>query len=51
MRDTGPVLKERKTTVKNVGKTEKKARGLGGGLESMSGYRVVIRKESGRRRI
>ena len=49
MRDTGPILKVREITVKNVGRAEKKARGLGGGLESMSGYRVVVRKEvSGR---
>ena len=36
MRDTGPVLKDRETIVKNMGRAEKKARGLGGGLESKS---------------
>ena len=36
MRDTGPVLKERKKIVKSVGRAEKKAGGLGGGLESKS---------------
>lgn len=45
MRDTGPILKDREIIVKNVGRAEKKARSLGGGLESMSGYRVVVRKE------
>ena len=47
MRDTGPVLKDRETIVKNVGRAEKKDRGLGGGLESKSVYRVVVRKEAG----
>ena len=47
MRDTGPVLKDRETIVKNMGTPEKKARGLGGGLESKSVYRVVVRKEAG----
>ena len=47
MRDTGPVLKDRETIVKNMGRAEKKARGLGGGLESKSVYRVVVRKEAG----
>ena len=34
MRDIGPVLKERKKIVKSVGRAEKKAGLLGGGLES-----------------
>ena len=49
MRDTGPVLKDRETIVKNVGRAEKKARGLGGGLISNNVYRVVVRKEAARR--
>ena len=44
MRHRGPVLKERKKIVKNVGR-EKNPRNLHGGLESMSGYRVGGWKE------
>ena len=34
MRDIGSVLKERKKIAKSVGRAEKKAGDLGGGLES-----------------
>ena len=50
MRDTGPVLKERKKIVKSVGRAEKKAGLLGGGLESKSMYKVMVRKEAGGRK-
>ena len=50
MRDTGPVLKERKKIVKNMGRAEKKAGGLGGRLESKSVYKVMVRKEAGGRK-
>ena len=50
MRDTGPVLKERKKIVKSVGRAEKKARGLGGGLERKSLYKVIVRKEASARK-
>ena len=50
MRDIGPVLKERKKIVKSVRRTEKKAGGLGGGLESKSVYKVMVRKEAGGRK-
>ena len=46
MRDIGPVLKERKKIVKSVWRSEKKARGLGGGLERKSLYKVIVRKEA-----
>ena len=46
MRDTGPVLKERKKIVKSVGRAEKKAGGLGRALESKSVYKVMVRKEA-----
>ena len=50
MRDIGPVLKERKKIVKSVGRAEKKARGLGGGLERKSLYKVIVRKEASARK-
>lgn len=45
MRNRGPVPRERKKIVKNVGRAKKNARDLHGGLESISGYRVAVRKE------
>ena len=50
MRVIGPVLKERKKIVKSVGRAEKKAGGLGGGLESKSVYKVMVRKEAGEKK-
>ena len=50
MRDTGPVLKERKKIVKSVGRAEKKARGLGGGLERKRLCKVIVRKEASGRK-
>ena len=50
MRDIGPVLKERKKIVQSVRRAEKKAGGLGGGLESKSMYKVIVRKEAGGRK-
>ena len=50
MRDIGPVLKERKKIVKSVWRAEKKARGLGGGLERKSLYKLIVRKEAGGRK-
>ena len=50
MRDIGPVLKERKKIVKSVGRAEKKAGDLCGGLESKSVYKVMVRKEAGGRK-
>ena len=50
MRDTGPVLKERKKIVKSVGRAEKKAGGLGRALESKSVYKGMVRKEADRRK-
>ena len=46
MRDIGPVLKDRKKIGKSVGRAEKKVEGLGGGLESKSVYKVMVRKEA-----
>ena len=51
MRDIGPVLKDRKKIGKSVGRAEKKVEGLGGGLESKSVYKVMIRKEVDGRKV
>ena len=50
VRDTGPVLKERKKIVKSVWRAEKKARGLCEGFERKSLYKVIVRKEAGGRK-
>lgn len=51
MRDTGPILKERKKNSQECGGgLEKKARGLGGGLERKSLHKVIVRKEASGRK-